>query len=103
MARGQIIADTTRLDSTAQSVITLADNYHQEYFALFSSVQQLQSTWEGVDNKAFTEQIEGFRDDFQRMEQLMRDYAEFLKKTAATYRQAQSEIVNAAQTLPQGS
>ena len=103
MARGQIVVETARLDSTATQVEANADTYKSSYSSLFQTVQELQNAWAGQDNTAFTSQIEGFRDDFQRMEQLMRDYAAFLRKSAAAYRETQSNVTSTAKTLSQGS
>lgn len=103
MARGQIITDTSRLDATADKVDSLAGDYESEYNALFRTVADLKSAWDGKDNAAFTNQIEGFRDDFQRMTRLMRDYAAYLRKAAAAYRDTQDELEKKAKTLTQGS
>ena len=103
MARGQIIVETSQLDTTANQVDQLANDYESEYNALFSTVQDLQNAWAGEDNVAFTTQIEGFRDDFQRMTQLMRDYAAYLRKAAAAYRETRGNVVSQAKTLSQGS
>lgn len=103
MARGKIIVDTTRLDDTAAQVNRIADSYESEYNSLFRTVTDLQNAWSGEDNKAFTNQIEGFRDDFQRMTQLMRDYAAYLRKSASTYRETRSNVASQARSLSQGS
>lgn len=103
MARGKIIVETSRLDSTADQVNRLADSYESEYNALFGTVRDLQNAWAGEDNVAFTTQIEGFRNDFQKMTQLMRDYAAYLHKAAAAYRQTQDDIASGAKSLSQGS
>lgn len=52
---------------------------------------------------AFTNQIEGFRNDFQKMERLMRDYAAYLRKVAESYRTTQDNVAAKAKTLSQGS
>lgn len=103
MARGQIIVETSRLDETAKQVDQLANNYETEYNQLFGKVQDLSTKWTGEDNTAFTNQIEGFRDDFQRMTQLMRDYASYLRKVAASYRETRSNVASAAKILSQGN
>ncbi len=103
MAQGKIIVDSTRLDSTASQVDHLADDYEGEYKALFTTVQEMQSAWAGEDNTAFTNQIEGFRDDFERMTKLMRDYAAYLRKAAQAYLDTQDNVARQAQTLSQGS
>jgi WXG100 family type VII secretion target len=91
------------LDRTATEVESAADEYKNEYNRLFGTVQGMSQVWSGTDNVAFTNQIEGFRGDFQRMEALMRDYAAFLRRTAAAYRQQQEQTASAARNLSQGS
>lgn len=103
MAQGKIIVETNRLNSTASRVEQLADQYESEYGSLFGTVRELQNAWSGEDNIAFTNQIEGFRDDFRRMTKLMRDYAAYLRKTADTYRAIRDENVAKAKTLSQGN
>ena len=103
MAQGKIIVETSRLDSTARQVDDLANDYEREYQALFGTVGDLQNAWSGEDNVAFTTQIEGFRDDFQRMTRLMRDYADYLRKAADSYRKTQENLAAKAKTLSQGN
>ena len=59
----------------------------------------MRAAWQGVDNQAFTTQIEGFRQDFEMMAKLMDEYSTFLRTAAKTYQQTQDEIVNQAQRL----
>lgn len=103
MARGLINVDTVRLDSVADQVDRLADTYESEYGSMFGIVNDMQNVWAGEDNTAFTNQIEGFRDDFQRMAKLMRDYAAYLRKAAAAYRETQDTVASDAKNLSQGS
>ena len=103
MAQGKIIVETSRLNCTASQVDRLADQYESEYGSLFGTVRELQNAWAGEDNIAFTNQIEGFRDDFQRMTKLMRDYAAYLRKVAESYRATQDDVAARAKTLSQGS
>ena len=99
MARGQIIVETSQLDAISTNVSDLADKYSAEYTTLYKLVSEMQSAWSGVDNTAYTTQIEGFKDDFQKMEALMREYASFLKDTASKYRETQASIISKAQQL----
>lgn len=50
-------------------------------------------------NLTFVNQIKGFKDDFQQMTQLTKQYFKFLKTTAKLYRNTQKEIVSAAKSL----
>ena len=90
MARGQIIVETSQLDTISTNVSDLADKYSAEYTTLYKLVSEMQSAWSGVDNTAYTTQIEGFKDDFQKMEALMREYASFLKDLSTAKHRLQS-------------
>ena len=103
MARGQIIVDTSQLDTAAGKVHSEATTYETTYNNLFKAVQELQNSWSGADNTAFTQQIEGFRDDFVRMKKLMDDYGDYLTKCANTYRETQSNVKAGVSSLSQGS
>ncbi len=96
---GKIVVSTDDLDRAAKEVASKASDYEQNYNALYNLVNDLKSAWAGTDNNAYTDQINGFKNDFQKMKQLMDEYSEFLSNTAATYRQTQEEIAAKAKTL----
>lgn len=98
MAR-TIMVDPTRLETAAQKMDGQAADYERLYKQLFSEVDGMGAAWQGADNVAFVGQIKGFMDDFQQMVALMKQYSEFLKLSAKTYKETQSEIVNAAKRL----
>ena len=60
----KIIVTPDDLTSAASTIDNLAADYEKLYTDLFSEVGALQSSWQGKDNAAFTNQIEGFRPDF---------------------------------------
>ncbi len=97
--------DTIRftLDSmrgTANEVDNLADEYSNKYQTFFNEIETLTSTdWKGVDATAFKDQVEGFRDDFGKMKQLMNDYASFIRQAAANYETTQNNLKSQAQSL----
>lgn len=99
MAQGKIIVETAQLDAASAKVGELAGTYKGEYEKLYKLVEELQASWAGADNTAYTTQIEGFRDDFEKMYTLMTDYSDFLKTTAKRYRDTQDERKTAAAKL----
>lgn len=103
MARGQTIVDTSRLTAAAQKVEGLAGEYEGEYGRLFETVHDMKAVYDSADSEAFINQIEGFRNDFEKMTQLMREYASFLKKTATDYETRSQQLANEAKRLNQGS
>jgi len=99
----KIVVTPTELIAAADAIENLAGDYAQNYTALFSDVSALQSAWQGKDNQRFTSQIEGFRNDFDRMRELMSEYANFLKNAAITYTNTQDAVTEAAGRLSTGN
>ncbi len=99
----KIVVTPQELTTTAGLIENLSGDYAQIYSALFSDVSALQAAWQGKDNQAFTRQIEGFRDDFDRMKSLMDEYATFLKNAATNYTNTQNAVAEAASRLSTGN
>lgn len=98
MAR-TIMVDPAKLEAAAQQMDAQAADYEKLYQQLFNEVDGMGAAWQGADNIAFVNQIKGFNDDFQKMVALMRQYSEFLRTSAKTYRETQNEIINQAKRL----
>ncbi|MBQ3864806.1 MAG: WXG100 family type VII secretion target [Clostridia bacterium] len=94
-----IRVDPGRLETAASRLDGQAAEYRRLYEQLYTEVESMSGAWQGADNLAFTGQIEGFREDFQAMYTLMMQYSEFLKNSAATYRETQAEVVAQAKKL----
>lgn len=88
-----------QLESTAGRIEALAADYKTQYDQLYSETNAMASTWSGKDNVAFTDQIAGFKDDFENMHTLMLNYADFLRKSAKAYRDTQDTVVSEARKL----
>ena len=87
------------LESTAGQIESLAADYKTQYTTLYSTTDGLAAKWSGKDNLAFTDQIAGFKDDLQKMHDLMLNYADFLRKAAKAYRDTQDSITSEARKL----
>ena len=87
------------LDSAAGKIDSLAADYQKQYNNLYSETSAMASTWSGKDNVAYIQQIEGYKDDFEKMHKLMQDYADFLRKSAKSYRTTQDTVVSEAKKL----
>lgn len=88
-----------QLETTAGRIEGLAADYQTQYNNLYSETSAMASTWSGKDNVAYTDQIAGFKDDFEKMHTLMLNYADFLRKSAKAYRDTQDTIVTEAKKL----
>ena len=92
MARRISIVDTiSRLNAVAVRAEGCADSYREKYVALYGKVDELTGRISAADNDKFISQINGFKDDFQRIEQLMRNYAEHLRKYATALEETERQ------------
>ncbi len=92
--------DTTNLASKAGEVNSKADDYYNKYTELLSDVATLTSTdYTGDEANAFKDQIEGFRDDFLKMKELMNDYAKFMTEASQSYEDTQSNAIAKIKSL----
>ena len=81
------------LTAKAREVDAKADNYYNSYKGFLQEMQTLTSTdWTGEDATAFFQRVAGFEDDFQKMKQLMNDYAAFMRQAAQNYEATQANI-----------
>ena len=94
-----ITVTTENLTAASDKITTIAGDYDKTYTNLYSEVEKMASAWSGDDNSAFTNQINGFKDDFQKLSSLMKDYAAFLRQAAKNYDKIQSDIISQAKSL----
>ena len=87
------------LETTAGTIEGLATDYKTQYDALYEATNGMAAAWSGADNLAFTEQIAGFKDDFEKMHGLMQAYALFLRRSAKAYRTTQETVISEARSL----
>lgn len=88
-----------QLESAAARIESLAADYKTQYDSLYSETGAMASTWQGKDNVAFIDQIAGFKGDLEKMQGLMLQYADFLRKTAKAYRDTQDTVTAEARKL----
>lgn len=95
----KIMVNPASLKSASQKIDQQATDYETIYKKLFDEVDGMAVAWKGADNMAFVNQIKGFMDDFQSMTTLMRQYSEFLNRSASTYTATQDDIIAKAKQL----
>lgn len=87
------------LEQAAGKIDGLAADYKTQYDSLYNETDAMATTWSGKDNQAYINQIAGYKDDFAKMHKLMQDYADFLRKSAKSYRDTQDTVVTQAKKL----
>ena len=99
MANDTIQFLPAELRSAASKIDSMAEDYQVQYDALYKETDAMIVAWDGKDNVAYTTQIAGFKDDFQKMKELMSEYAKFLRNAADTYEKTQETIAAEAKKL----
>lgn len=98
MAR-KIQVTPEQLESAATAISGLAGDYKNLYSEFYTETSAMANTWKGEDNIAFINQIGEFKDDFEKMYDLMMQYVDFLQKSAKAYRTTQENVVTEAKKL----
>lgn len=95
----KIIVEPAKLEAAATKIDEYAADYKKNYTQLFTEVNAMSANWSGADNIAYTTQIKGFEEDFNKMYTLMTQYAEFLKNAATNYKTTQEAVEAGARKL----
>lgn len=94
-----IEVDTAQLMAAATQIEGLAAEYKKQYDLLFSETSALSANWKDRANTAFVEQIEGFKDDLEKMRTLVESYVGFLRKSAKSYEDTINDAATRAKNL----
>ena len=95
----KIMVDPTKLELVASKIEEQAADYSKLYQQLFTEVEAMGKAWQGTDNIAYTTQIEGFREDLNKIKQVLDEYSSFLRQSAKVYKSTQDEVISKAKTL----
>ena len=102
MASGMTSIQVTpdNLRTQAATVDKLASDYFNHYDSLLTEVNNFTSSdWKGADADAFRDQVQGFKDDFGKMKDLMNDYAKFMRDSAELYDNTKKDLITQIQGL----
>lgn len=83
------------LRTQASKVDQEAQNYFSEYQGLLKDVEAFTSTdYRGDDANEFRQKVHNFEPDFNKMKELMNEYATFLRQAADNYQNTQDNVKN---------
>ena len=89
-----IKVEPSALEDAANKVEQSCDDYDQIVQKLYNDVDNMQTSWSGKDNMAFTDQIRTYQDSMIKISTVMRQYVLFLRTSARAYRETQDEVYN---------
>ena len=100
---GRIEVTTQDLRTLRDTIVNhLAPQYEKQFTDLYKKMDNMKSTWKGIDIDAYLTRIEGFRKEFQTMKKLMDEYGAYLLKSAEAYEATQDDIKSRANQLING-
>lgn len=95
------IMDYASLDSHIKQLETLRDEYRTAYQSdLYTkALDEVKSAFKGKDCDAFVSKVEEFRDDFDKMSDVITQYIDFLKKALKDYQNTQEYLIQTGKIL----
>lgn len=94
-----IKVDTEAIAGASKKIDSLKVQYSSSYENVYEIFEQLDSSWNGVDNDKYREQLNEFRNDFQDLEEKLQNYIDFLNKAVTKYSDVQEDLTTKAGSL----
>lgn|SRR5699024_2195573 len=85
MGKSFSVASFEDMAKAAQKLQTLSETYTEIYTQLMQEANTMGTAWEGADNLAFVEQINGFTEDLKTMAAKLSAASQALEKQRANY------------------
>lgn len=76
-----------------------AAQYEDTIQNIYARMYEMQGIWQGSDNQAFIQQLENFKPQLKRMTQIIEEYANYLAKSATSYKEIQNDRIAKARCL----
>ena len=95
----RIVVTPEELGKAAEKLLDISDAYTQIYTQLFQTAGTMGEAWQGEDNLAFVDQINGFCEELKTMAEKLRTDAEALKTQQANYENRQQDNITQVRKL----
>ena len=93
MGKNINVSSLAEMEKAAKQLIQHAQTYRQIYQKLLQHASTMGSAWEGADNQAFVQQINGFADNLKFMAEKLRKDGEYLKQQKDNYVKRQDDNI----------
>lgn len=90
----------TKLENASKKLAELADVYTKLYEQLLQEANTMGTAWEGEDNLAFVDQINGFTEELQQMAKKLQLASEIIDNEKRNYQVHQDNTIGVAKKLP---
>ena len=88
----KINMDPEQAISYGNQIVQNASTYNTEIKKIYSIVSDLKTTWTGSAAQRFTDNIESFRDDYEKFGKLINDFGELLVAIGKDYKNLEENL-----------
>lgn len=99
MGKSISVASFEDMAKASQKLKSLSETYTEIYTQLMQQANTMGTAWEGADNIAFVEQINGFTEELKAMAKKLATASEALDKQRANYVARQDDNINQVKKL----
>jgi len=93
------VSSFDEMSKTAQKLQSYSQSYTEIYTKLLQTASTMGSAWEGADNQAYVEQINGFADDLKRMAEALAQESRNIEQQRANYVARQDDNITQVKKL----
>lgn len=93
------VSSFSDMERAANALQGLSENYTEIYTQLMQEAGTMGSAWEGADNLAYVEQINGFTEELKMMAQKLMTASQTLNKQRANYVARQDDNITQVKKL----
>lgn len=99
MGKSISVASFEDMGKAAQNLQALSETYTEIYTQLMQEANTMGAAWEGADNLAFVEQINGFTEELKAMATKLSSASQALDKQKANYIARQDDNITQVKKL----
>ena len=91
-----ISAEYSSMQAIAKNISNLANDYISNINGVYKIISDLENNWKGVDNVAYVNKANEYKEDLTALGQAINNYAMFLDQAAVTTSRTQEDIASSA-------
>lgn len=93
MGKNITVSSFTELEATSKKLENHGQTYKNIYTRLLNCANTMGTAWEGADNQAFVQQIQGFADELKFMSEKLIEDSKLLHQQKENYVQRQDDNI----------
>lgn len=90
------------LQSSAQKIASIGTEWRTEVDSIYAAVSELNVTYKGEASAQFSQQLEGYRNDFDAATKTLNEYLQFLTQYAQDIQSVEDDLKQQASQLSVG-